>query len=476
MLNVVCGFNFGKRAFAVLALQATMAITCQAQTFTTVLEFNGANGAGPEFMTLVQGTDGNLYGTTSDGGVKSKGTVFKITPAGKLTRLYSFCALAKCRDGSAPFSGLVQGSDGNFYGATYIGGANDYGTIFKITPAGKLATLHSFASTDGAHPRSTLIQTSNGSFYGTTNVGGANNSGTVFERTSEGKLTTLYSFCAQKNCTDGLYPTAGLIQGTDGNFYGTTGGSDNIGGTVFKITPGGKLTTLHRFCAILNPNCVDLGSNPVAGLVQGTNGDFYGTTYFGGANDFGLVFKITSTEKFSPLHSFDVTDGEYPIAGLTLANDGKFYGTTQTGGTYGTGTLFNIGPAGDFTSLYSLYCESLNCPDGANPYGGLLQDTNGTFFGTTFAGNGTIFAFDEGLIAFVATRPAAGKVGVKVTILGTDLTGATSVTFNGTAATFTVVSPSEIATIVPAGATSGKVKVKTPSGTLTSNLRFRVTP
>jgi uncharacterized repeat protein (TIGR03803 family) len=467
----LCGW---RKVYAAFLLCLAAAVVCPALTFTPLLDFHGSNGDDPEYGSLVQGTDGNFYGTTSFGGANTKGTIFKITPSGKLTSLYSFCAQTNCTDGDFPSTGLLQGSDGNFYGVTYIGGTDANGTVYKVTPAGKLTTLHSFASTDGAHPRSTLIQASNGNFYGTTNIGGANNSGTVFEMTAAGKLTMLYSFCAQTNCADGLYPTAGLVQGTDGNFYGTTGGSDNLGGTIFKITPSGKLTTLYSFCAILDGTCIDLGSNPIPGLVQGSNGDFYGTTYFGGANDFGIAFKITPAGTFTTLHTFAGSDGESPIAGLTQGNDGNFYGTTESGGAYGNGTIFNINSAGVFTSLYSLYCESLDCPDGSTPYGGLTQSTSGIFYGTTFSGHGSVFSFNEGLVAFVETRPVVGKVGAKVTILGNSLTGSTSVTFNGTSATFTVASASEITTTVPAGATTGTVEVETPGGTLKSNVAFRV--
>ena len=201
---------------------------------------------------LVQATDGNFYGTTPTAGANaSGGTVYKITPSGRLTTLYSFCSQSGCTDGAYPNGRLVQATDGNFYGITNGGGAVSSGTVFKITPSGALTTLYSFCAqlvngvcADGSAPEAGLVQASDGDFYGTTSEGGANFYGTAFKITPGGALTTLYSFCAQSGCTDGSGPDAGLVQATDGNFYGTTpgGGANNLG-TVFKITPGGALTT-----------------------------------------------------------------------------------------------------------------------------------------------------------------------------------------------------------------------------------------
>jgi uncharacterized repeat protein (TIGR03803 family) len=231
-----------------------------------------------------------------DGGSNFSGTVFKMLPGGKLNILYSFCSLAKCADGSHPYAGLIQATDGNFYGTTNRGGANDPydGTVFRITPAGKLTTIYNFCSlpncTDGLSPFAGLIQGTDGDLYGTTQGGGTNNNGTVFKITLGGALTTLYNFCSQPNCADGCSPNAGLVQATDGNFYGTTYwcGANYIYGTVFKMTPGGLLTTLHSFCS--QSNCPD-GANPWAGLVQATDGRLYGTTY-GGDFSLGTVFSL----------------------------------------------------------------------------------------------------------------------------------------------------------------------------------------
>jgi uncharacterized repeat protein (TIGR03803 family) len=462
---------------AVLVSAVITAQSAQADTFTTLVNFNGTNGASPYYMSLVQGTNGNLYGTTEGGGANNGGTVFRVTPSGTLTTLYNFCAQTGCTDGYEPYAGLVLGTDGNFYGTTYEGGANDAGTVFKITSAGVLTVLHSFnISVDGAFPYAALIEATNGKLYGTTSEGGANGFGTVFSITTGGTLTTLASF------PDG-YSTASLVQGANGIFYGTTfDGGPNHAGTVFSITAGGTLTTLYNFCSLAA--CAD-GSNPLAALIQATNGDFYGTTYqggTGGGSGDGTVFSITPGGTLTTLHSFDgANDGEVPYAGLIQASNGTFYGTTENGGPSGAGTVFSITSGGKLTTLATF---SDITGGGYFPEGGLLQATNGTLYGTTTYGttvegganDGIVFSLAVGEGPFVKTLPTSGNVGSAVTILGTNLTGATSVTFNGTAATFTVVSKSEITTTVPTGATTGKVKVVTPSRTLTSNVNFRVTP
>jgi uncharacterized repeat protein (TIGR03803 family) len=353
-----------------------------------------------------------------------------VATAQTFTSLHSFDGT----DGD-PYAGLVQGTDGNLYGTTQIGGADTKrcgilgcGTVFKITPSGTLTTLHSFDGADGESPDAGLVQATNGNFYGTTEYGGANHYyGTVFKITPSGTLTTLYSFCSQTDCMDGGYPWAGLVRATNGNFYGmTVGGGASNGGTVFKITPSGRLTTLH---------------------------------------------------------SFDGADGESPYGGLVQATDGNYYGTTSAGTYIGAGTVFKIIPSGTLTTLYR-FCSQTSCIDGGYPDAALVQDTNGKFYGTTTGGGasgacadgcGTVFSLSVALGPFVETNPTSGKVGAAVKILGTNLTGATSVTFNGTAAVFKVVSASLITTTVRQGATTGKVKVKTPKVTLKSNVVFRVT-
>lgn len=474
---------------ATAALPLLAQTTSLTTTITTLVSFNGTDGVFPERMSLIQGVDGDYYGTALQGGTSDAcglygcGTVFKVTSAGTLTTLHSFDS----KDGAYPWGSLVLGTDGKFYGTTYgaaagakckgvIGGC---GTVFKITSAGTLTTLYTFADTDGNGPLG-LVQGTDGDFYGTTNFGGTYDGGTVFKITSAGKLTTLYNFCTSKGCGQSAYPLAGLVQGTDGNFYGTTGGSISSAcplscGTFFKITSSGTLTTLHTFA----------GSDGAVphGVIQGTDGDFYGTTVDGGSsnkcgNGCGTVFKVTSSGTLTSLHSFCPTsgcsDGSYPDAGLVQASDGNFYGTTSYGGSSADGTVFKITSSGTLTTV-----KSLDSTNGAHPSAGLLQATNGDFYGTAlndgYYGDGTIYSLAEGLASFVATNPTSGKVKAAVTILGTDLSGATSVTFNGKAATFKVKSSTEITTTVPTGATTGTVEVKTSDGTLKSNVAFNVT-
>jgi len=313
------------------------------------------------------------------------------------TTLYLFGA------GGNPDGGLVQGTDGNFYGTVLEGGTLNHGTIFKITPSGTLTTLHSFDFTDGILP-SGLVQASDGNFYGTTEQGGTNSCvyggtnygcGTLYKITPSGMLTTLYNFCSQSGCTDGQIPTGPLVRSTDGDLYGTTeaGGAGPCSsgcGIIFKITTTGTLTTLHSF------DLTD-GAAPNGGLIQVTDGNFYGTTYYGGTNNSncnsgscGPVTKITPTGTLTTLHSFDLTDGANPEAAMIQASDGNFYGTTS-------GTIFKITPTGTLTTLHTGV--------GANT---LVQDTNGTFYGTTLHGGriiyhycggscGTIFSLSVGL-------------------------------------------------------------------------------
>ena len=473
----------GWKALVVAGLLCLATSLLSAQTFTTLASFGYFIGSNQGVMTLVQGVDGNLYGTTEAGGANGFGTVFQITPTGTLTSLYSFCSQPNCTDGGAPEAGLVLDNDGDFYGVTWDGGAAGlylgFGTVFKITAGGTLTTLNSFAGTNGANPWGALVRAADGDFYGTTAYGGAckvpYGCGTVFKITAGGTLTMLHSF----HKTDGFYPQAGLVQGADGNFYGTTseGGANRNAGTVFKISAAGKLTTLHNFCA--KPHCTD-GAHPEAALVQGTDGDFYGTTGGGGNGivyGVGTVFKITAGGTLTTLHRFNTTDGSRPEGGLIQATDGNFYGTTNSGGDNGAGTIFQITPTGALTTLHN-FCAQTNCTDGADPQAGLVQGTDGNFYGTTPIGVccGTVFSLSVGLEPFVETNPASGKVGAKVIILGNNLTNTTSITFNGITAPLLKVTASAIETSVPTGATTGTVIVTTPNGTLNSNVAFRVLP
>ena len=388
---------------------AAMAISSSAQTLTTLVSFDGTNGADPD-ASLIQAKDGNLYGTTQyggpvsgcEGGFDPCGTVFKVTTGGTLTTLHTFVY----SDGAFPVSPVMQGSDGNFYGTNQgEGDSGGYGAIFKMTSSGKVTVLSYIGSQAG------LVQGRDGNFYGTT-WGGYNN-GTVFKVTPSGTFTTLYTFSGG---ADGAHPLAGLIQGTDGNFYGTTsrgGSSTNCGGgcgTVFKITPGGSLTSLHSFS-------LSDGQVPIAVVVRGTDGNFYGTASGGGAggSNGGTVFKITSSGTFTLLHTFNGSDGYDPSAGLVQASDGNFYGTTRGGGANSSGTVFSITPGGSLTTLYS-FCSKSGCADGSSPVGGVVQASDGNFYGTTSGGgaggnnDGTVFKLSVAYSTLTVTTSGNGLV------------------------------------------------------------------
>jgi uncharacterized repeat protein (TIGR03803 family) len=470
--------NQWRRAATFFVLCIATAIAAHAQTFNTLMNFDGANGVRPN--PLDQGTDGAFYGTTTYGGANGVGTIFRVTTAGAFATLYSFlCTETNCGDGDQPFSGLILASDGNSYGATSAGAYGTGGTIFRFNPANKLMTLHTFDIFDGASPQAGLLQAFDGSLYGTTTSGGAKvEFGTVFKISPGGAFTTLYSFCAKTNCTDGAYPYAVMVQGPHGDLHGTTAGGgirtatcgEHGCGTVFRISTAGKLSTLYRFSS---PG----GWGPYAGLIQATDGNLYGTTALGGNSNCsggcGTIFKISPGDALTTLYDFSGPDGDSPV-NLIQATDGNLYGTTGGGGANGSGTVFEISPDGMLTTLHSF-----DIADGQGP-AGPLQATNGSFYGVTqgggTAGDGTVFSLSTGLGPFVAFVRGSGKIGQTGGILGQGLTGTTSVAINGTSATFTVVSDTFIEATVPAGATTGYVTVTTPSGTLTSNVPFRVIP
>jgi uncharacterized repeat protein (TIGR03803 family) len=287
------------------------------------------------FAGLIQDASGNLYGTTEAGGSSgNNGTVFKVTPAGIETVIYSFSGA----DGQTPNAALIQDASGNLYGTTYFGGTSGTGTVFKVTPAGVETVLHSFANggSGGQNPQAGLLLDVSGNLYGTTRYGGTTNNGTVFKVNPAGVTTVLYSFTG----ADGQYPQAGLIQDANGNLYGTTNsGGTSSKGTVFKVTPAGVETVLHSFSG------AD-GQNPMAGLIQDANGNLYGTTSSGGTNSTGTVFKVTPTGGMTTLYSFGTgtSDGWNPRAGLIQDASGNLYGTTYRGGTNDTGTVFKITP------------------------------------------------------------------------------------------------------------------------------------
>ena len=365
---------------------------------------------------IAQGRDGNLYSTGAAGGKGAAGGIFKITPTGTFTVLQSL----NVTDGNAPESGLTLAIDGSFYGAAQTGGTDNAGVIFKITPSASLRVLYNAPSgADESYPLAGLIQGTDGNFYGTTqgNPGGQVG-GTVYKLTPSGKFTPLYSFPSDR--LHGAVPLAPVVQGVDGNFYGTTEyGGNKSGGVVFKVTSASHLTVLYNFDGTH-------GAAPYAPVIQGNDGSFYGTTVGGGTTNNGVVFKITPSGKFAVLHSFNGTDGGFPTAGLVQATDGNFYGVTRTGGTLGYGTIYKISPHGSYSVLYNF-----DGTTGANPEVMLVQHTNGILYGDTeFGGNctssggcGTFYSLNVGLKPFVKLVSTSGKVGQTVEILRTRFHG-----------------------------------------------------
>jgi len=312
-----------------------------------------------------------------------------------------------------------------------------------------------------------------GTFTGRQQGGGANALGTVYKLTPGGTLTTLYSFTGG---TDGSNPDAPLVQGTDGNLYGSTPfGGVSGGGAIYKISTGGKLKVLHTFT-----NTSD-GGNPVAGLIQGTDGNFYGTNILGGANNNGVVFKITASGTFKVLHDFQAaTDGAWSFTALVQATDGNFYGTCTydggiPGGDYGQGSIYKLTRAGAFSTVY-LFDGTV----GNNPIA-LVQNTDELLYGDTQLGPkggffGLVYSLNIGAKPLAKLALTSGKIGQVIGIFGQGFLIATGVTFGGVSTKFSTAGGNYLTATVPAGARTGSVVVKIPSGNLTSSLVFKVTP
>jgi uncharacterized repeat protein (TIGR03803 family) len=454
-----------------LALTALVLITAhyqaRAQTVSIIYKFgtNSGDPTNPSYEgTIAQGRDGTLYSTAPSGGSQTWGAIFQVSPSGTLFVPYSFDRT----NGSGPQGGLTLGRDGNFYGTTQGGGSSQMGTVFKTTPTGTVTVLHNFSGgSDGSGPYAAPIQGSDGNFYGTTDFGGATSQGTFYKITSSGAYTMLYAF----DGTHGSNPVGQLVQGSDGNFYGTTElGGTNSNGVVYKITSSGKITVIYNFDGSIH------GGLPVSPLVQGNDGNFYGTTLSYGTGTGGVIFKITAAGHLTVLHNLNgSTDGARPFGGLVQATDGKFYGTTTSGGSTGGGTIYKITPAGAFSVLYNF-----DGATAAGPQVTLLQHTNGLLYGDTATGGpqskGAFYSLSLGLGPFVKLMSTSGRVGASVEVLGQGFTGTTSVSFNGTPAPFSVLSDTYLTSTIPNGATTGFVTVTTPGGALVSNQKFRVIP
>lgn len=518
---------------------------------THLHDFSFTDGAIPR-GALIQGADGDLYGTTESGGANQSdyclavkfyneggcGTVFKISTAGVFTKLHDFYTAA---DGYqvTPSTGLVQAADGNFYGMSYRAFPSGTTSIFKMTPDGTVTVHYLFAADEsqGYLAWGGLIVGKDGDLYGTTGSAGSLNGnataggGTVFRAGTDGSFSLLYTFKGSTTATgDGCFPSSKLLQGRDGNFYGTTSYCGNVTGhcivggcgTVFKLTPGGTETVLHRFGGTAKDGEYPEGD----GLVQATDGSFYGTTLgnpygegggfvplctVGGSTAFscGTVYRIDSRGRFGTVAQFGLGDGalgQFPHASPILASDGNLYGSTFSGGGYGPGTVWRLllNPATPILSIDSFTpaggapgttvtvtgigftgASQVTIGNGVGPEPvpfTVLSDTQITSLipadaqtsaiGVT-APRGTTFSNTLLYLQPVVDQivPLSGRVGSGVTLNGAHFDGITSITFGGVPATkysYVTSGDTSINVTVPAGAVTGPIVITNPGGSASS--------
>lgn len=369
-----------KFAWLALLLLLPQMGASQTYTFSTLANFPNLSKKGPAYPSaLTIDSAGNLYGVSAEGGTYNQGTVFKLTPGGVLSVLYSFGATTN--DATGPYGTVIRDSKGNLYGLTMAGGTSGTGTVFKLSASGKETVLHSFTTQGGVYcpcPEPSLALDSKGNLYGYdlyTNFG----HGSVFKISPAGVYSTLYSFCSLTNCLDGDQPAGGLIIKANGKLYGVTyagGGfscfAESGCGTIFELDTNGNETVIHSFTS--NGD----GASPAAKLTQDAAGNLYGTTYYGG-NDYGTVFKVNASGQESVLYSFcvdaDCTDGEYPESALVLDSAGNLLGIASEGGN----PIYKVTPTGmESVILY---------PPGPAGFGnGLVMDKPGNLYGTNFGG------------------------------------------------------------------------------------------
>ena len=466
--------------FSLIVVTLLFAATiASSQTYTKLYSYpigaGASSGIGaPQIMS--QGRDANLYSTISNSGTPARGTAYMMTTAGAPTTVYTFCSLTSCADGAYPFGGVTLGFDGNFYGTTQSGGSHGVGSVFKVTPTGTLTTLWNFANgTDESVPVYTTVLGKDNNMYGVSWGQYVGQYGAMFKVSSAGVFKALSDF----NATNGAVPNL-PTQGTDGNFYGTAqGGGDPTCkcGVIYKATTAGKITVLHTFKGYPTD-----GYRPIGVLIQGNDGNFYGTTYQGGLHNQGSVFKITPNGVFTLLYSFYYGGGTsfdpvLPEAGLTPGTDGNLYGVGTAGGTKNAGAIFKITPAGSESILYN-FC-SVTCNDGFGPATPLVLHTDGKFYGNTNGnslGGSVFYRLDVGFQPLVDLVNWTAKVGQTLEILGQGFTGTTAVSFNGVNGTFKNVSDTYMTATVPAGALTGSVTVTTFTSSMTSNRKFLVIP
>jgi uncharacterized repeat protein (TIGR03803 family) len=432
----------------------------QAQTYTDLHDFNPSTGDPYNFSSnkLAQGRDGNLYTESISGGTSGGGTVFKITPTGTPTIIYSLNSIS----GYNPLGGLTLGPDGNFYGDATQGGSTGNGTDFKVTPGGTLTVLHNFAGTTDTHtPTNALVLGADGKLYGTTDL--ATPGPIIYSVTSGGIFTVLHTLSASEG-----YEGGQLFQGSDGDLYGAMNlGGANGQGTLYKMTTNGVFRVLHNFTG------TD-GTDAAPGMVQARDGNFYGVASLGGISNAGVIYRLTSSGSFKILHNLNGTSDGSDVLGIILATDGNLYGIAINGGSSNCGTIFRITTAGVFTVLHDF-----DNTHGCHSITFLTERTDGLLYGLATNGgahgNGVYFSLNVGLKPFVTLSPTSGKVGTKVGIMGQGFDSSSVVEFGGMKATaITLTGTTYITATVPAAAVDGYVTVTTGSTTLTSTQAFIV--
>ncbi len=445
----------------VLAVVLTTSLA-QAQTYTDLHDFDETEGCCAIYPSmLAQGEDGNIYGATTSGGTHFYGNIFKMTPSGTLTSIYSF----DLTHGGNPQGGISLGTDGNFYGTTYIGGTGHAGIVFKITPSGTFTELYDFTNgTDGAYPRVPPVQAQDGNLYGIT---GNDTNAVLYKVTTSGTFTVMTNLATQSYSP--------LLLGTDGNLYGTTlsGGTFNAG-TIFQFSPATKkLKTIFNFHTEFSP---------YGPLMQGSDGNLYGTTSSGGTGSGGVVYKVTTAAGgYTVLKNFSTSnsaDGATPFSGLIQGSDKFLYGVTSAGGANGLGVLFKVSTTGTgFTVLHDFATTT-----GDTPYATPLLHTNGTIYGLTFHGGshvpyGVAYSMNVSLKPFVSPVVLhSAKAGSSVELLGQGFNTATKVLFGTGAGTFTINNDTFITAKIATGGTTGAITVDEPGGNLASLQKFRVVP
>ena len=345
-----------------------------AQTFTTLYSFTGGTDGSEPAAGMIRDLAGNLYGTTSEGGDLNCnypygcGAVYRLNPAGIETVLHSFSET----DGQNPYATVIRDSVGNIYGTTANGGNG--GTVFKIDTAGNETVLHSFSGgTDGSTPWQGLVMGKSGAVFGTTAYGGSSYVGTVFKVSRAGKFTLLHTFTGGPS--DGAEPINGhLTMDKSGNLYGaTTGGGANNGGMLYRLSQKGRLSVLHSFQT-------SDGGAPYGTVVVDKLGNLYGTAY---TNDYGTIWKLSKGGKMTILHNFagGTSDGCSPTDGVARDSKGNLYGVTPFCGANSAGVLYELSASGKYTVLHNF-----DLPDGRFPVGEVVRTSKGKLFGVTSQG------------------------------------------------------------------------------------------